>query len=85
MLECEPTGVDSSYTVSTVHMGSSHTNVKCVLVTQTMECDEAAADDQNRVNDDCRNCGNRFFVSVDAGWVCARRVDHHGGTKPKST
>ncbi|CAE7659253.1 unnamed protein product [Symbiodinium necroappetens] len=79
-LECEPTnGAPVDYTVRTVHIGHSYANTKCVLVPQTYECDASAGDDANRVNDDCRNCGNRFFVSVNGGWVCARRLDHHQG------
>ena len=81
-LECEPNnGAPVDCTVRTVHIGHSYANTKCVLVPQTYECDANAGDDSNRVNDDCRNCGNRFFVSVNGGWVCARRLDHHQGPR----
>lgn len=62
-------------------MGSSEANVKCLLITHEMRCDAHTADSAYRTNDDCRHCGDSFFVSVDNPWgyVCARRTDSHGG------
>ena len=80
-LECDPTGGSFGFQVRNIHMGSSHANLKCLLVTHEMRCDAHTADSAYRTNDDCRNCGDSFYVTVDNPWgyVCARRTDFHGG------
>ena len=80
-LECDPTGQPFGFDVKNIHMGSSDANLKCILVTHSMTCDAHTADAAFRTNDDCRGCGDAFYVSVDSSWgyVCAKRTDFHGG------
>lgn len=80
-LECDPTGGSFGFQVRNIHMGSSGANMKCLLITHEMRCDAHTADSAYRTNDDCRHCGDSFYVSVDNPWgyVCARRTDYHGG------
>lgn len=80
-LECDPTGAEYNFQVRNVHIGSSDANLKCLLVTHEMRCDAHAGDASYRTNDDCRHCGDAYYVSVDNPWgyVCARRTDYHGG------
>lgn len=80
-LECDPTGGSFGFQVRNIHMGSSDANMKCLLVTHEMSCEAHTADSAYRTNDDCRGCGDSFYVTVDNPWgyVCARRTDFHGG------
>ncbi|CAK9019827.1 Uncharacterized protein SCF082_LOCUS14676 [Durusdinium trenchii] len=78
-LECDPTGGAQSYSVSTVHIGNSDSNLRCVLASHEYSCDAFAGDGHYRVNDDCRHCGDSFYISVNDGYVCADRTDYHGG------
>ena len=67
--------------VSTVHLGGSPSGVnqRCLLMTHEYDCDPDAGDMYKRVNHDCAGCGDRFFVEESEGYVCATRLDYHGG------
>lgn len=76
-IECTPSGANYGWIPSTLNIGSSLHNTKCILADYDYTCDSHSGDAQYRVNP--TQAGDRFHIYNHNDWLCTRRTDWRGG------
>ena len=78
VVECDATGSEADYVVQTVDFGKSDNNMKCILPTHKMECEDDAGNAFKRAND--HQNGDTFSIwTSHTTHLCVRRTDKGGG------